>query len=206
MTIQKRNHSIPLLAPFAAAMLFASVSSGAMAQSLDADVSTDDGVSASVSAGGTGADASASTGGSNGGTNASANVSTGGTNADVNAATGADGTNANVNIGAAGATGDVNVGTGADGTNANVSVGVGNATGDVNASTGGGSIEANVSVQQANEIGSLSNLNSQQISATLTRLGSSETAILRQKCDSILAAPSSYSAEAVQVCKVIIAL
>ncbi|MEH6726727.1 MAG: hypothetical protein V7703_11260 [Hyphomicrobiales bacterium] len=207
MTTHKHKRHIAIVSQIFAAALLTSVSGAAIAQSVDANVSADDGVSASVSvsAGGTTSNTSASTGGSSG-TSASTNVGVGDTDASVDINSNGNGTNADVSVNSGLANADVNAGTGEDGTAADVTVDVGNTTGNVNVDADGGSADADVSVEQASQISSLSKLSDQQISAAIQGLGSSQTAKLRQTCDAILAAPSKYSAESVEVCKVIIAL
>lgn len=208
MTKPKKNNRNALVSHLLAATLLTTVCGTAFAQSLNADVSTDDGVSASVSAsaGGASSNTSAGTGGSNGGTSASTSASAGNTNANADVNANGDGINADVSVNAGGANADINADTGTNGTSADVTVGVGNTTGNAEAESGGGSTDAEVSVGQANQISSLSNLSDQQIGAAIQGLGSSQTAKLRQTCDAILAAPSKYPAESVQVCRVIIAL
>lgn len=204
---QSDNHNV-FVSHILAVALVTGVSGSALAQSLNADVSTDDGVSASVSAsaGGVSSSTSAATGGSNGSTSASTSAGAGNTSASANVNANGGGTNADISVNAGSTNADVNANLGTDGVGADATVGIGSTTGNADAQVDGEATQAEVSIGQANQISSLSNLSKQQISTAIRGLGSSQTAKLRQTCDAILAAPSKYAAESVQVCRVIIAL
>lgn len=156
----------------------------ASALSVSVGVSKESGVSASVGLGGrsSSSGASVSTGGSDSGAGVSASIGSRDSGARVSA------------------------GVGTKNTAAGVKARVGNLGAKARVGLGRGSVNLNISAGQARKIGSLSNLNKRQLTSTMRGLGNSETVKLRKSCKAILASPVSYSAESVQVCRVILEL
>lgn len=163
-------------------LLFFNFSANAISVSLG--VSKESGVSASVGLGdrSSRSGASVSTGGSDSGASVSASIGSRDTGAGVSA--------------------DV----GTKNTAAGVKARVGNLGAKARVGLGRGSVNLNISAGQARKIGSLSNLNKRQLTSTMRGLGNTETVKLRKSCKAILASPVSYSAESVQVCRVILEL
>lgn len=204
--------------------MMSGVASDALAQSVGADASVGgSGVSADVGASVGGAGVSGSAGLGGGGANAGANAGAGGATGNASASVGSGGADAGASVGVGNASGNASVGVGNGGANASADVGLGNTSGNASISVGDG-VNANASLgtdddnasagsqastisdAQADQIGSLANLDRQDLGATINALGSRDIAKLRKTCVAILANPAGFPTDTVQVCKVIASL